>query len=280
MDSNTFVTANDTKNKYLTSFLPKRSPTMTRPEVSAFFDMLGRSFKDQCNYDYSADVQMFSGAQVKDKVYNMLTGAGDDISPAELNLSRVIANEVGSSDDIAFCSSELVEDLLQNDLDKCEPASLHLLHFLQVDSGWNLTSIGMDDCCYIGDRMFCIVRDEDSEDLKKLNKVLFQHDGFMLGPEMPFKMKEINPLDNTSWREWASTPFPLGDQDPELTRWTSHHPIDLERIQSCKLRGLIKSLYKKLDETTTYKNELVRKLLSVHEENEVLTKRAKYNEQN
>ena len=56
--------------------------------------------------------------------------------------------------------------------------------------------------------------------------------------------------------------------------------VNLERIQSCKLRSLIKSLYKKLDETTTYKNELVRKLLSVHEENEVLTKRAKYNEQN
>ena len=60
-----------------------------------------------------------------------------------------------------------------------------------------------------------------------------------------------------------------------MTRWTSHHPINLEELQSLELGSLIRSLYTKLDETTTYKNDLVRKLLSVHEENEALTKRVK-----
>ena len=60
-----------------------------------------------------------------------------------------------------------------------------------------------------------------------------------------------------------------------MTRWTSRHPINLEELQSLELGSLIRSLYTKLDETTTYKNDLVRKLLSVHEENEALTKRVK-----
>lgn len=290
-DSDTADATNNTKNEYLTSFLPKRPSQMTRMEVGEFFHMLERTFIDQEGYDYSAEVKMLSKPQVTKKVYTMLTGLSDeneeikklmglsriahDITSEELKRSRDIAKEVGSSNDIAFCYSELVEDLLENDLDECEPASLHLLHFLQVESGWSLTSIGMEDCSFVGHRMFCIVRDEDSEDLKRLNKVLFHDDGFMLGPEMPFKHKEINPLDNKSWREWESTPFPLDDQDPRMTRWTSRHPINLEELQSLELGSLIRSLYTKLDETTTYKNDLVRKLLSVHEENEALTKRVK-----
>ena len=83
----------------------------------------------------------------------------------------------------------------------------------------------------------------------------------MLTDEVPFKLNEINPLDTTMWRKSWSTPF-LSDFDDAT--WTNENPINVANVPH------LEDVYAKLNETTKYKNALVKKLMDLHIEQEAL----------
>ena len=85
--------------------------------------------------------------------------------------------------------------------------------------------------------------------------------------EVPFKLNQINPLDQMSWRSWSSLPFPLAPCQPGSTaEWTNDRPINCSGVH------LLDRVYSKLDETTEFKNDLVKALLKLREEHEGLKK--------
>ena len=63
------------------------------------------------------------------------------------------------------------------------------------------------------------------------------------------------------WRDFRSTSY-LSDSDDDS--WTDAYPIDVSEVQN------LDYVYAKLDDTTQYKNNLVKKLYDLNKQHETL----------
>ena len=91
------------------------------------------------------------------------------------------------------------------------------------------------------------------------------YDEFDLHQEVTFKLNVMNPLNTWSWRDYRSLRYPLRDYESEDTAiWTNKVPIDCPSVE------FPSRVYDKLDETTSFKNDLVRELLKLRKEQEAL----------
>ena len=200
---------------------------------------------------------------------------GDAIIPEKKRAYSDLASRVVDSDNILFLSSSAVHALLnEENLQDNDPLTWHYLHLLQVKSGWTLTAIGSEDSLFLGDDYTCcIFNGLKNQDIEEMDEILSKYDGFTLTEEVPFRFNQINPLDTHTWRDLRSTPLALGSSacpnDPDDDSWTDDYPIDVSNGSN------LDRVYAKLDETTRYKNDLVKKLYDLREQHETLKRQVR-----
>lgn len=260
--------------------LPKHSPPMTTDEVIRSLKLLERRFDTMAKVlDQKSATKLLTrlllGLSTDSReLYTSIgmTYPGDAIPTEKKKLCRNIASKVVESDNILFISSDMVGELLdtEDDLEDIDPHNWHFLHLLQVKSGWTLTAIGREDSLWLGDDYTCcIFNGFKNGDIEKMDKLLYKDHDFTLTDEVPFRLNEINPLDTTTWRDLRSTPFPSSPDDSDDDSWTDDYPIVVAEVQN------LDHVYAKLDETTRYKNNLVKKLYDLHEQHETLKKQVR-----
>ena len=232
--------------------------------------------------DFGVSIDVFNPSKMRNFIYDILTHSDTDLRSAQRKIDDLLdgtekndevitkfrlAKSVAYSGNVMFIQSSMIDQLIKCDLMDCMPGSLHLLHFLQVKSGWTLTAIGMEDSLFLRDEeRVCIFNGTLTEDFGHMNYILREmYDGFDLRQEVPFKLNVINPLDIWSWREHSSLPYPLRDnEDEDDAMWTNRVPID------CSTVPLLSRVYDKLDDTASFKNDLVKELIKLRKEHEAL----------
>ena len=168
----------------------------------------------------------------------------------------------------------MIDELIKCDLKDYMPGSLHLLHFLQVKSGWTLTVIGMKDSLYHRDvERVCIFNGALTEDFGHVNYILREmYDDFDLHQEVPCKLNVMNSLNTWSWHDYRSLRYPFCDYECEDDAiWTNRVPIDCLSVE------FLCCVYDKLDKTTLFKNDLVRELIKLREDHKALKEHVQEN---
>ena len=232
--------------------------------------------------DFGVSIDVFNPSKMHNFIYDLLTHSETDLRSAQLKIDDLfggtertddlitkfrIAKSVAYSGNVMFIQSSMIDELIKCDLKHCMPGSLHLLHFLQVKSGWTLTAIGMEDSLYLRDEeRVCIFNGTSTEDFEHMNNILrYMYDDFDLRLEVPFKLNVINPLNTWSWRDYRSLRYPLRAYESEDDAlWTNRVPIYCSSVE------FLSRVYDKLDETTSFKNDLVKELIKLREEHEAL----------
>ena len=107
------------------------------------------------NFSGKIDIKKTVGE--RDFIYELLTRSDTDLRSAQRRIDDAVdgtetnnelktrwrlAKSVACSDNVMFIKSPMIDELINNDLIDCKPGSLHLLHFLQIKSGWTMTAIG------------------------------------------------------------------------------------------------------------------------------------------
>ena len=252
--------------------LPKHSPPMTSDKVVRSLTLLEQRFDTMAKVlDPKSATKLLTrlllGLSTDSKEMYTTIGMpypGDAIPTEKKKYCKNIASKVVASDNILFISSDMVGELLdtEDDLADIDPHNWHFLHLLQVKSGWTLTAIGCEDSLYLGDNYTCcIFNGVKNEFIEKMNELLYELHNFTLTDEVPFRLNQINPMDTTAWRDFRSTPYPSDSDDDS---WTDAYPIDVSEVQN------LDYVYAKLDDTTQYKNNLVKKLYDLNKQHETL----------
>lgn len=255
--------------------LPKHSPPMKVNELILCLKLLVQQFD-------TVSAGVLDPKSSTKLLTRLLLGLSTDrrevhtIPTDQKKLCRNVASKVVESDNILFIRSDMVRELLdtEEDLEDVDPHNWHFLHLLQVRSGWTLTAIGCEDSLYLGDDCTCcIFNGFKNGNIEKMDELLYGLHDFTLTDEVPFRFNQINPLDTSTWRDLRSTPLGLVStpfsNDSDDDSWTDDYPIDVTKVPN------LGRVYAKLDETTRYKNNLVKKLYDLHKQHETLKAQVK-----
>ena len=194
----------------------------------------------------------------------------------------IIATQIVNTGDVIIAHSiytEDLEDICYNveDDEGFQQETIHLLYYLTYECGWTLTVLGDQDCIYLGEDMFCLIRDPSSETMRPLltqfNELYGdESEGIEFGSR--YQIHTLNPLDKMSWRNPKSTPHGRGHDEKKADdanvfidewdqqEWTDTFPLDIGRVESHG--DLLRLLYGKLDSLSGYKNQLAAELVRLN----------------
>lgn len=208
-----------------------------------------------------------------------------DVSEDKIASANAIATRLVNTGNIIIFQSSLTDDLadicnkdINNEDDEIDPVICCLLHYLTCESGWILTALGGEDCVYLGDDVFCLIKNPLSSNmallLNQFNDCIGEEaEGVEFGTRYQFRDRfgkfALNPLDKLAWSDPRSTPHDKGcthgvnDEELEITSgeqyWSETFPVDITDNE------LLQRVYAKLDSVTTYKNHLALEVVRLNE---------------